>query len=201
MKRILIIVDPQNDFITGSLAVPGAEEAMEKFRQSAWNGDIEKYDFIAVTIDNHPQSHCSFVQQGGIFPPHCVNHTIGAAISPVVENALKFAKNFGNNVKFYTKGENPNTEEFSIFKSPNSTKLLLDISEFCTVDDFEIHVMGIAGDYCVHDTIADIIELTKDFNTPFKDKIVVLYEFIASLDGGLKLHKLILEHKLQTLYK
>lgn len=28
MKRMLLIVDPQNDFITGSLAVPGAKTKM-----------------------------------------------------------------------------------------------------------------------------------------------------------------------------
>lgn len=30
MKRVLLIVDPQNDFITGSLAVEGAKEKMMK---------------------------------------------------------------------------------------------------------------------------------------------------------------------------
>ena len=30
MKKILLIVDPQNDFITGTLPVEGAEERMKK---------------------------------------------------------------------------------------------------------------------------------------------------------------------------
>ena len=30
MKKILLIVDPQNDFITGSLAVEGTKEKMMK---------------------------------------------------------------------------------------------------------------------------------------------------------------------------
>ena len=33
MKQILLIVDPQNDFITGSLAVEGAKEKMMKLAE------------------------------------------------------------------------------------------------------------------------------------------------------------------------
>ena len=29
MKRLLLIIDPQNDFISGTLPVPGAAEKME----------------------------------------------------------------------------------------------------------------------------------------------------------------------------
>ena len=38
MKSILLIVDPQNDFITGSLAVEGAKEKMMKLADYI-NGD------------------------------------------------------------------------------------------------------------------------------------------------------------------
>jgi nicotinamidase/pyrazinamidase len=189
MKKVLIIVDPQNDFITGSLAVPGAEDAMRKF--GVWaKGNLEKFDFIAVTIDSHPNNHCSFIEQGGVFPSHCVNHTEGASISKTVEAALKF----GKNVKFYTKGENSKKEEFSIFETYyNGYKLLNDFGVTNRSQEFEIHVMGIAGDYCVHDTIAGLIKMG------YKKNIVVLPEFIASLDGGKKLQKLIDDNELQTL--
>ena len=33
MRKVLVIVDPQNDFITGSLAVEGAKEKMERLTE------------------------------------------------------------------------------------------------------------------------------------------------------------------------
>lgn len=60
----LIIIDPQNDFVKGSLAVPGAEEAMNNIIKFI---EDHKQDlgYIAVTLDWHPLSHCSFKEFGG----------------------------------------------------------------------------------------------------------------------------------------
>lgn len=68
MKRMLLIVDPQNDFITGSLAVPGAKTKM--MRLADFN--LQQYDLICVTLDSHPEDHCSFEINGGIWPKHCI---------------------------------------------------------------------------------------------------------------------------------
>lgn len=175
-------MDPQNDFVTGSLAVPDAQKAMETFNQFATEfGGLEQYDKILVTIDSHPINHISFKSQGGIFPPHCVQHTIGAAICPEVENAL--SKN--TNVQYFTKGSVQNKEEFSIFKSENGSKLSESANFF---RDTEIHVMGIAGDYCVHDTIEDILA---GYSAEIASRITVLKDFIASIDGGAKLKNLV----------
>lgn len=192
MKKLLIIVDPQNDFITGSLAVPGAVEAMNKFANFAEIGNLEGYDNIAVSIDNHPTDHCSFKVNGGVFPVHCVHHTNGAAIYATVASAI-----FGHGAKttpeFYTKGEDRHKEQFSIFETYyNGYKLLNDAGLTNRSQEFEIHVMGIAGDYCVHDTINDLIKMG------YKNNIVVLKDFIASIDGGAKLNTLIKENNLKT---
>ena len=50
MKRMLMIVDPQVDFVTGTLPVPHASEAMEKLAAyiAEENG---KYDWLVVTED------------------------------------------------------------------------------------------------------------------------------------------------------
>ena len=57
---MLLIVDPQNDFISGSLAVEGAAEIIPVL-----NKYIEKIPSIAVSRDWHPEGHSSFVEQGG----------------------------------------------------------------------------------------------------------------------------------------
>ena len=76
MKRILLIVDPQNDFITGTLAVPEAKEKMMKLSEyiKTWK---HVYDHVCVTLDTHPEDHISFVENGGIWPKHCVACTNG----------------------------------------------------------------------------------------------------------------------------
>ena len=51
MKKVLVIVDPQNDFITGSLAVEGAKEKMEKLTEYLSDN---LYNEVMITMDSHP---------------------------------------------------------------------------------------------------------------------------------------------------
>lgn len=76
-NRMLIIVDPQIDFTTGSLATANGPAAMERLAKAIDNGAWKDYNWIIVTQDAHPANHCSFVAQGGVFPPHCVQNTEG----------------------------------------------------------------------------------------------------------------------------
>ena len=41
MDKILLIVDPQVDFISGSLAVEGAKEKMDALASALQNGEID----------------------------------------------------------------------------------------------------------------------------------------------------------------
>jgi hypothetical protein len=81
----LIIIDPQNDFVKGSLAVPGAEEAMNNIIKFI---EDHKQDlgYIAVTLDWHPLSHCSFKEFGGSWPPHCVQYSEGVPNMEIAES-------------------------------------------------------------------------------------------------------------------
>ena len=77
----LLIVDVQNDFLPGgSLSVPHGDEVVpvlnhwiDLFRERALP--------VFATRDWHPADHCSFVAQGGPWPPHCVVGTAGARFS------------------------------------------------------------------------------------------------------------------------
>ncbi len=75
---VLVIVDVQNDFVSGSLPVPEGREVVEPLNE--W---IKAFDHeglvIVATRDWHPPNHCSFHEQGGPWPPHCVAKTQGAA--------------------------------------------------------------------------------------------------------------------------
>ena len=157
-NRLLIIVDPQVDFTTGSLATANGPKAMDYLAEKLNEGAWKNYGWIVVTQDAHPTNHCSFVEQGGVFPPHCVQGTDGMN---VYENLLKVLDGLmgnGSNIQvhFMEKGDLADKEEFSIFQNEHSgEKLRRTIEEF---EHFEgIDICGIATDYCVYETAKDLI--------------------------------------------
>lgn len=183
MKNILLIVDPQNDFITGSLAVEGAEEKMMKLAQHIREKG-HKYDAIWVTMDSHPKSHCSFKGNGGIWNTHCIPGTKGWSVPNYLDVALLLYSMYsGKSVNYYRKGTNIDKEEYSIFDNKtDGFTLYKKIRELNKEgEEFDINVCGIAGDYCVLETIKGLRKYIGD------SYITVLFEYIASIDGGKKL--------------
>ena len=73
-----LIVDMQNDFMPGgSLAIPEAHEIVDLIMELSEKA-IDSGAHVVATKDYHPQDHCSFVNHGGGFPPHCVQGSYGA---------------------------------------------------------------------------------------------------------------------------
>lgn len=62
-KRALIIVDIQNDFISGSLGSPGASNVVGPTNKLRDEGT---FDVIAVSMDSHPKGHVSFGSSHGM---------------------------------------------------------------------------------------------------------------------------------------
>ena len=157
-NRLLIIVDPQVDFTTGSLATANGPAAMDYLAKALDEGAWKNYGWIIVTQDAHPANHCSFVEQGGVFPPHCVQGTEGMKVYPALQTVLDnlMANVSGYNIHYMQKGDLADKEEFSIFQNAHSgEKLRRTIEEF---QHFEgIDVCGIATDYCVYETVKDLI--------------------------------------------
>ena len=154
VNRLLIIVDPQVDFTTGSLATAKGPEAMDQLAKTIKSGVLKKYSYVVVTQDAHPENHCSFVEQGGPFPPHCVQDTKGMKVYPKLQKALD-ANSKDLQILYLQKGDLPDKEEFSIFQNEQSgTKLrrLIKKNKFDGID-----ICGIATDYCVYDTTKDLM--------------------------------------------
>ena len=75
-KKLLLVIDAQYDFIFGSLAVNGADKMMEDL--ASYIKDSGKgYESIIATADWHPITHCSFKENGGEWPMHCVAYSNG----------------------------------------------------------------------------------------------------------------------------
>jgi len=155
-NRLLIIVDPQVDFTTGSLATKNGPAAMDYLAKALQKGAWKNYSWIIVTQDEHPENHCSFVKNGGVFPPHCVQGTEGMKVYPALQEALNNILPDIQNIHYMQKGDLPDQEEFSIFQNKHcGEKLRRTIEEF---EHFEgIDICGIATDYCVYETTKDLI--------------------------------------------
>jgi len=187
----LIIVDCQNDFITGTMSVKGAKNSVEEIKKFIKNHskEIEK---IIFTVDWHPYNHSSFKKYGGLWPHHCVQYTPGACIEPKL---LKFVQSYEINYDVIQKGTIEEIEEYGAFNdiqfsSDNfGTRVYLDIAEANPDSDFV--VCGIAGDYCVKATIQNMLDggLTPKVFCPG----------IVSIDGGKVFSNFIKENSLEKI--
>lgn len=194
MKRYLLVVDPQNDFITGSLAVAGAETAMNNlinYLESPCEEDQEPFEEILITLDTHPENHSSFKKNGGIWPEHCVCNPLEGPISEgwQIYEPLRQSLSEINPIGFY-KGMDVDKEEYSIFDNEAWGEVLKDI--LTKNKDIEVWVAGIAGDYCVLETLKGLLQVVPIEN------VVIMTEMIASIDKGEALNEFVKTHKLRT---
>ena len=188
----LIIVDCQNDFLTGTLSVKGARRILEPIKEfiKKHSQEIAK---IIFTVDWHPITHCSFVKQGGIWPQHCVQYTPGACIE---SKLLKFVHNQEIPYSVFPKGTYEDTEEYGAFSDPE-----FDIDQFGHRIYFDAQnqadattdfvVCGIAGDYCVKETIQNLLNLELN--------VMVFTKGIASIDDGSTLARFIRDNNLKKI--
>ena len=85
MRKILIVVDMQNDFVTGSLGTPEAQaivpRVVEKVRECKENG----YE-IVFTQDTHFDKEYLYTLEGEYLPiKHCIVDTDGWKIIPELD--------------------------------------------------------------------------------------------------------------------
>lgn len=58
-RKLLLVIDLQNDFIEGKLAVPGANKVVD-YLTNMLNEKVTEFDDILLTTDSHPSDHISF---------------------------------------------------------------------------------------------------------------------------------------------
>lgn len=139
----LIVVDVQNDFLPGgSLAVPQGNEVIAVLNRYIAAFHARKLPIIA-TRDWHPPDHCSFLQQGGPWPPHCVADTPGAAFSAALELPA--------DAHIISKAVTRMKDAYSGFADTRLNELLQDAGSR------RVFVGGLATDYCVLNTVKDAL--------------------------------------------
>lgn len=140
-QTALIIVDVQNDFCPGGAlpvkeghkVVPVFNRYLELFEKSGAP--------VYTTRDWHPKNHCSFKEQGGPWPSHCVQDSEGARFHPDLRlpcDAVIISKAMNPLADAYSGFEGTNLELY--LKRKGVRRLL---------------VGGLATDYCVRNTVLD----------------------------------------------
>lgn len=166
-RTALVIVDVQNDFCPGgNLAVREGDRIVPVLNRYIMLFDAAGLPVYA-TRDWHPPKTIHFIEQGGKWPPHCVQGTWGAEFHP----ELKLRKS----AVVITKGESPDEDSYSGFdgtdeKGRGLAKALRDEKVG------RLYIGGLATDYCVMQTALDALK--EGF------KVTVLVDAVKGVNAG-----------------
>lgn len=181
MTTALGIIDAQNDFVTGTLAVPGADVAIEKIINLLDKGT---FDALFTSHDFHvdPEGHFSrnpdYVDS---WPVHCVKGTEGSALVEDLEDKLTWYDRAPYDQIF--KGQYD--AGYSAFDGRTFHQVPLDIWLRAHQVD-EIVLVGIAFGHCVYQTALSALRLGY--------KVKILKDCTASVDPSCdELHTAMLE--------
>lgn len=172
-KKALLVIDVQNDFCAGgNLAVPNGDDVVPVVNTLMAQGG---YDLIVASQDWHPAGHGSFASQHAgksvfemgelsgkpqvMWPDHCVQGTKGADFHAGLDSArFDFIQQ---------KGMNPAVDSYSAFRD-NDRAALTGLAEYLKAQGVtELHVCGLATEYCVMFSAKDAIELLQGVKVVF----------------------------------
>ncbi len=140
----LLVADIQNDFLPGGALgvlrgdeiVPVLDRYVAAFRARGLP--------IFASRDWHPPNHCSFREQGGIWPVHCVMGTKGAEFHPDFH--------LPSSTIVISKATDTKKEAYSAFEGTTLDERLRKTGVK------RLFIGGLATDYCVLNTVRDAIK-------------------------------------------
>ncbi len=159
----LILVDIQNDFVSGgALVVPEGDQIVPIV-----NRLMPHFDRVVAIQDWHPADHLSFASQhagkqvgdvielGGLqqilWPDHCVQNTRGAQFVSALDVECIDA--------VFQKGTDREIDSYSGFFD-NGHRKATGLADYLTAQGIkEIYICGLATDYCVKFTAQDARKL------------------------------------------
>ncbi len=127
MRKILIVIDMQNDFIDAALGTKEAVAIVDAVKEKIRSYPSEN---VIATMDTHGENYLK-TQEGKYLPvPHCIRGSEGWKIRPDIEELLKGAK---------------------IYEKPTfgSTALAADLKALSEREEIELELVGLCTDICV----------------------------------------------------
>lgn len=136
--KVLVVVDMQNDFISGALGTPEAQSIVHRVAEK-----IDQFagDMICVTLDTHYGNYLVGTQEGKLLPvPHCQRQSDGWQLHEDVRSAIEHytARSEANDCQSFQK---------ETFGSVDMGIWLKKIERFGKID--EITLVGLCTDICV----------------------------------------------------
>lgn len=127
MRKILVVIDMQNDFVDGSLGTAEAEAIVENVKQK-----IRTYapEDVFATMDTHGEDYMN-TQEGENLPVmHCIKGTEGWEIRSDIAALMPGAR---------------------IYEKPTfgSTRLAADLADIAREEEIRIELIGLCTDICV----------------------------------------------------
>lgn len=83
--KVLVVVDMQNDFVTGSLANTAAQAIIPNIKNQIQSGN---YDCKVFTQDTHQKNYLNSLEGKNLPIPHCITGTWGHEIVPDLISGL-----------------------------------------------------------------------------------------------------------------
>ena len=128
MKKILVVVDMQKDFVDGALGTKEAVAIVDNVAEKIKDFDGK----IFVTYDTHFENYMETREGKNLPVPHCIKDTEGWKLDKKVEAALD--------------GKDVTRIEKVTFGSVELPEL---IREYVAGDKFEVCMIGLCTDICV----------------------------------------------------
>ena len=127
MRKILVVVDMQNDFIDAALGTAEAVAIVDAVKEKISSYPVEN---VIATMDTHGENYME-TQEGKNLPvPHCIKGSDGWQIRPDIAQLLTGAR---------------------IYEKPTfgSTALAADLKAVSEKEEIELELIGLCTDICV----------------------------------------------------
>lgn len=137
-KKILVIVDMQEDFVTGVLGTPEAQAIVPRIiKKLQKNG--KNYSAILLTKDAHNKNYGKTLEGKKLPVPHCIEGTDGYRVMSDIYKEVEELRKTGVTVKNFKK------HTFA------SDKLVEYLTAMVLVNNknIEIEIIGVCTDICV----------------------------------------------------
>ena len=127
MRKILIVIDMQNDFIDAALGTKEAEAIVDAVKEKIRAYPAEN---VIATMDTHGEDYMQ-TQEGKYLPvPHCIKGSDGWQIRPDIAELL-------DGVKIYEK------------PTFGSTEMAAELKAIAEKEEIELELIGLCTDICV----------------------------------------------------